>query len=103
VGLSVTTADDSIRGLFEPCAPPIAGRIAALDALHAAGVRTYAMVAPVLPGAEGLADLLRGRVDSVLVDRMHYHYADRIYREHGLEDVLTDEYFRRATRELRSL
>jgi DNA repair photolyase len=103
VGLSVTTADDRIRELFEPCAPPIAERIAALDALHAAGVRTYAMVAPVLPGAEGLADLLRGKVDYVLVDRMNYHYADRVYRAHGLEDALGDEFFRRATRDLRGL
>jgi DNA repair photolyase len=103
VGLSVTTADDAVRELFEPCAPPIAGRIAALDALHAAGVRTFAMVAPVLPGAEGLADLLRGKVDYVLVDRMNYHYADRVYRAHGLEDALTDEFFRRATRDLRDL
>ena len=103
VGLSVTTADDRIRELFEPSAPPIAERIAALDTLHRAGVRTYAMVAPVLPGAEGLADLLRGRVDYVLVDRMNYRYADWVYREHGLEDALSDEFFRRATREPQSL
>lgn len=103
VGFSVTTADDAVRELFEPSAPPIAERIAALDALHRAGVRTYAMVAPVLPGAEGLADLLRGKIDYVLVDRMNYHYADRVYREHGLEDARSDEFFRRATRELRTL
>ena len=103
VGLSVTTADDSIRELFEPCAPPIAERIAALDALHRAGVRTYAMIAPVLPGAEGLAELLKGKVDYVLVDRMNYHYADWVYRKHGLEDALTDEFFDRATQDLGSL
>ena len=56
VGLSVTTADDSIRKLFEPMAPPINERIKALDELHKAGIRTYAMIAPVLPGAEGLAE-----------------------------------------------
>ncbi len=103
VGLSITTADDSIRELFEPCAPPIAERIRALDELHRAGVRTYAMIAPVLPGAEGLADLLRGKVDYVLLDRMNYHYADRVYREHGLEDALTAEFYYRATQDLRSL
>ena len=56
VGLSVTTADDSIRKLFEPDAPPINDRIHALDVLHNAGIRTYAMIAPVLPGAEGLVE-----------------------------------------------
>ncbi|MDD1680757.1 MAG: radical SAM protein, partial [Methanoregula sp.] len=50
VGLSVTTADDNIRKLFEPDAPPIGDRIMALDELHKPGIRTYAMVAPVLPG-----------------------------------------------------
>lgn len=103
VGFSVTTADDGIRKLFEPCAPSIAERIAALDALHRAGVRTYAMIAPVLPGAEGLAKLLRGKVDYVLIDRMNYHHADWVYRKYGLEDALTDDFFARATQELRSL
>ena len=91
VGLSVTTADDSIRKLFEPDAPPIPDRIQALEELHNAGIRTYAMIAPVLPGAEGLAGLLKGKIDYVLIDRMNYHYADRVYRKYGLEDKLTDE------------
>ena len=76
VGFSVTTADDAVRNLFEPNAPPIQDRIAALDTLHQAGIRTYAMIAPVLPGAEGLAELLKGKIDYVIIDRMNYHYAD---------------------------
>ena len=100
VGLSVTTADDAIRKLFEPNAPPVADRIAALDKLHNAGVRTYAMIAPVLPGAEGLAVLLKGKIDYVLIDRMNYHYADWVYRKYGLENALTDEFFYRIRQEL---
>jgi DNA repair photolyase len=100
VGLSVTTADDAIRKLFEPNAPPIADRIAALDELHKAGIRTYAMIAPVLPGAEGLAALLKGKIDYVLIDRMNYHYADWLYRKYGLENALTDEFFYRIRQEL---
>ncbi len=96
VGFSVPTADDEIRKLFEPNSPPIEGRISALDELHRAGVRTYAMIAPMLPGAEGLADLLKGKIDYCLIDRMNYHYADRIYREHGLEEALTDDFFERT-------
>jgi DNA repair photolyase len=99
VGLSVTTADDSIRKLFEPDAPPIPDRIHALEDLHNAGIRTYAMIAPVLPGAEGLAGLLKGKTDYVLIDRMNYHYADWVYRKYGLEDKLTDEYFCRVRQE----
>ncbi len=93
VGFSVTTADDGVRELFEPQAPPIAARLRALGALHDAGIRTFAMIAPMLPGAEGLADLLAGKVDYVLMDGMNYHYADAIYRRHGLEDALRGEYF----------
>jgi DNA repair photolyase len=100
VGFSVTTADDSIRKLFEPHAPPIKDRIAALDTLHKAGIRTYAMIAPMLPGTEGLIQLLRGKVDYILVDRMNYNNALSIYRQNHLEDKLTEEYFRRTAKEL---
>ncbi len=103
VGFSVTTADDSIRKLFEPGAPPIEERINALDELHKAGIRTYAMIAPVLPGAEGLAELLKGKIDYVLVDRMNYHYADWVYRKYGLEDQHTDDLFERVKQKFASL
>jgi DNA repair photolyase len=103
VGFSVTTADDAIRKLFEPDAPPIEDRIAALDTLHRAGIRTYAMVAPVLPGAEGLAELLKGKIDYVIIDRMNYHYADWVYRKYGLEEYLSDDYFTKVRQELASL
>ena len=100
VGLSVTTADESIRQLFELNAPPINDRIKALDELHKAGIRTYAMIAPMLPGAEGLGELLKGKVDYLLIDRMNYHYADWIYRRYGLEDKLTDDFFHRTRQKL---
>jgi DNA repair photolyase len=60
-GLSITTADEHMRLLFEPSAPPIRARIDALAQLHQAGIRTYAMIAPILPGAEDLPELLRAR------------------------------------------
>jgi DNA repair photolyase len=103
VGLTITTADDAIRKFFEPDAPKIEDRIAALDTLHRAGIRTYAMIAPVLPGAEGLAELLKGKIDYVIIDRMNYHYADWVYRKYGLEDKLSDDYYYRVRQELASL
>jgi DNA repair photolyase len=93
VGLSVTTADDGMRKLFEPNAPSIKERVRALAELQQAGVRTYAMIAPILPKAESLAELLVGKVDYVRIDRMNYHYGDWVYRKYGLEEYLTDEYF----------
>jgi DNA repair photolyase len=102
VGFSITTADDSIRKLFEPNAPPIEERIHALDELHRAGLRTYAMIAPMLPGAEDLAEKLEGKIDRVLLDRMNYHHADWVYRKYGLMDKLSDEYFSFAEQVLTS-
>jgi DNA repair photolyase len=92
-GFSITTADDSIRTIFEPNAAPIDERISSLDELHRNGITTYAMIAPVLSGAEDLIAKLAGKVDQILVDRMNYHYADGLYKKHGMEDKLTDDYF----------
>jgi DNA repair photolyase len=100
VGMSITTADDRMRFLFEPNAPPIPQRIAALERLHQAGIGTFAMIAPILPGAEELAGLLDGKIDNVILDRMNYHYADWVYRKYGLQDKLTDAYFRKVTNKL---
>jgi DNA repair photolyase len=96
VGLSITTADDGIRRLFEPGAPPIGERLRALDELHAAGIRTYVMIAPILPEAEDLPEALAGKVDRVLLDRMNYHHADWVYRTYGLVQEMSDEYFTRT-------
>ena len=100
VGLTITTADDEIRKLFEPDAPPIKERLSTLDELHRSGIRTYAMIAPILPEAETLADALEGKVDYIIIDRMNYHYADWIYTKYKLEDKLTDDYFQMTGREL---
>ena len=102
VGLSVTTADEGIRKLFEPNAPPVGERIWALGQLHTAGIKTFAMVAPMLPGAEGLAAALRGKVDYVLIDRMNYHYGDWVYRKYRLESALSDEFFMATGKQLAS-
>jgi DNA repair photolyase len=102
VGLSITTADDAIRKLFEPNAPSIKERVRALDELHRAGIRTYAMIAPILPMAETLAEILADKVDSVIIDRMNYHYGDWVYRKYGLEAYLTDDYFSRTEQVLSS-
>ena len=49
-----------------------------MEELHRAGIRTYTMIALILPGAKDLPDFLAGKVDFVLMDRMNYHYADYI-------------------------
>ncbi|MGZ4893593.1 MAG: radical SAM protein [Halobacteriota archaeon] len=101
VGFSITTADEKIRRIFEPGAPPIKERISALKALHANGIKTFVMIAPLLPGAEKLPHELAGAVDFVLVDRLNYHYADRIYRENDLGWAIEDRFFAERGDELK--
>ncbi|MDO8282877.1 MAG: radical SAM protein [Thermodesulfovibrionia bacterium] len=100
VGFTITTADDKIRKIFEPGAPPVNKRIEALAELHSAGIKTFAMIAPVLPGAEGLVSELKGKVDHVLIDRLNYHYADRLYKEHGMMWAMQDSFFSEMGKEL---
>jgi hypothetical protein len=58
------------------------------------------MIAPILPGAESLPEILAGKVDHMILDRMNYHYADWVYRKYGLEDKMSDDYFFRTERTL---
>ena len=93
VGLSITTAHDGIRRLFEPNVPPINQRIETLSKLHSAGLQTFAMIAPILPEAEQLISRLKGNVDYILIDKMNYHYADWVYKKHKIEYALSEEFF----------
>lgn len=98
---TVTTADERIRKIFEPGAPPSSKRIEALAKLHSAGIKTFAMVAPILPGAEGLASALKGKVGYVILDRLNYHYADWAYKRYGMQWAMEDDFFSQKGKELR--
>lgn len=93
VGFTITTADENIRKIFEPRAPSINKRIDALRILHLKGIRTFAMIAPILPGADGLVELLKGKIDYAIIDRLNYHYADWVYRKYNLLWAKEDRFF----------
>lgn len=94
VGLSITTANDEIRKVFEPNAPSIMERLRAVASLHQNGIRTYVMIAPMLPEAENLTEILAQKIDYIIIDRMNYRHADRIYEKHGWKEKNTDAYFK---------
>ena len=102
VGLTITTADENIRRIFEPNAPPIEQRIKTLERLYCVGVKTFAMIAPLQPKAEDLPTQLNGKINNVLVDKMNYHYADRVYKRHKLEYAMTNNFFTQKKIELAS-
>lgn len=101
VGFTITTADEGIRKIFEPRAPPVKERLKALAILHSEGIKTFAMIAPILPGAEGLVVMLAGKVDYVMVDRLNYHYADWVYKKQGMEWAKEDRFFSQKSEELK--
>ena len=101
VGFTITTADEKIRRTFEPAAPPLSKRIEALANLHSEGIRTFVMIAPILPGAEGLVSALKGKVEYVILDRLNYHYADWVYKKYGMQWAMEDNFFTQKGEELR--
>jgi len=100
VGLTITTGDDEVRRFFEPNSPSISERVEALSKLCSAGIRTFAMIAPLLPRALDLVVRLKGKVDHVLIDKMNYHYADWVYRKFNLENAMTSNFFNAEKRGL---
>ncbi len=60
------------------------------------------MIAPLLPGAEGLVSMLKGNVDHVLIDRLNYHYADWAYRKHEMQWAMDDQFFYQKGDEFRA-
>lgn len=68
VGVSLPTIDDDVRRHFEPRAATVAERLDVLHRFAAAGVRTFAVVQPVLPGdIDALADALRVATSGVAI------------------------------------
>ncbi len=94
VGISVTTNDEAIRRIFEPKAPPIPARIAALETLRMAGIVTYAAISPILPMVpEALADMLLEKIERAFIDKLNYPWkASHLYRRHGLDYALEPGY-----------
>ncbi len=71
-GVSLPTIDDEVRRHFEPRGAPVQDRLRALQVLKEHGVRTFAIIQPMLPGSpEELADALASRVASVRLDVLY--------------------------------
>lgn len=72
LGVSLPTLDEAALAHFEPRAASGAERLEILKAFAAAGVTTFAVVQPLLPGSvEALADALAACVTSVHLGVLH--------------------------------
>lgn len=103
VVITITTMSEYIRKIFEPGAPPIIERLNALKILRDEGINIQVMIAPILPGAEGLVETLAGLVNSVIIDKMNYHYADWVYKKHNLDWARREEFFIKTGKRLEEL
>lgn len=103
VCFTITTADEEIRKIFELNAPSIEERLNAVAKLYSEGIKTGAMIAPLLPRAEGLVNKLKGKIDYVIIDKMNYHHADWVYRKYKIEWARKEEFFIKKGKELKGL
>jgi len=104
VGVSLSFQDEDVRRLFEPAASPNAERIAALHTLRQAGVRTYALITPVMPfltDAPALVELVAPHVDDIWVQRLGFA-AEQDRSWQGLRAVL-DRHFPHLTAAYREI
>ena len=94
-GFTITTDDEAVARQFEPGAPTIKQRIAALQKIRGAGIATFAFIGPILPGnPENLIRYLEEAADRVLIDRMNYlGTVKSIYRRLGFHREMEDSYF----------
>ncbi|MBN1268025.1 MAG: radical SAM protein [Kiritimatiellae bacterium] len=98
VGMSIGTDDDEVRKVLEPRAPSIPARIETLRKLRAAGLHTWAFLAPMLPmNPERLHELVAPVVESVLFDALNYPaQVAAVFREQGWDYALDRAYARRT-------
>ncbi len=97
VGLSVPTDDDEVRAAFDPRAEPIEARLEALAKLREAGLRTFAVIQPMLPqDPVRLAAAIAPHVAAVRIAPLHERErAAPLYARLGREACL-DERWERA-------
>lgn len=103
VGMSVPTDDDAVRAAFEPRTEPVGARLEALRALHSAGLRTFAVIQPMLPmDPAALVEALAPWVHAVRIAPMYEKgRSASIYREIGREEAATEAWELRTFEALR--
>jgi DNA repair photolyase len=100
VGVTVTTNDNKVMRLFEPYTPTFEIRIDTLKKLHAAGLKTYAFIGPILPmDSKIVGEAVADNVEFVYIDKLNYPYLwKKIADKNNLD--LSREYFEKTKSEL---
>jgi DNA repair photolyase len=95
VGFTITTTDDRASRELEVRAPLASARLEALQAIHAAGIPTYAFIGPLLPHFFDRPDLLDKLFASVAATGVKTVFVEHInlksYIRNRLVNILTPE------------
>jgi hypothetical protein len=59
------------------------------------------MIAPILPRSHALIEQLPGKVDHVLIDKLNYSYANRIYLKNNMEWAKEAAFFLHKAEEMK--
>ena len=102
VGVSITTDSDDIGRQFEPMAPNISKRLDLIKELHAAGIKVYASLAPLLPhDPERLAAAVSPYVQKIWIDQMRSQQVNtRKYLLDEHADFFAEENYQQAVDKL---
>lgn len=74
IGFTLTTFDPIAQKIFEPAASPVEKRLAALEKIKKAKIKTYAFIAPILPHFTNLNqifEILRNKVEEIWFDSLN--------------------------------
>lgn len=98
VAISLTFLDDAARKILEPHAAPVSARIAALQALHQAKIKTALFISPIMPKLTPWVDLIaatRAFVDEYWFENLnlysHVSYKVKVALD-AIDKNLWDEY-----------
>ncbi len=93
VGLTITPTFDPVGRFFEPQAPEVEQRFAALRELNGRGLRTFAFVGPLLPHRVDAIDGMLGELAAVGTRRVFLaHFNLRGYMRASLLDEVEAEF-----------
>jgi DNA repair photolyase len=74
IGVTITTADEAMRRIFEPGAPAFEERLGIFRAAREHGIKAWLFLGPILPGATDAAAIISAAADagagSVIYDRL---------------------------------
>lgn len=92
VGLTITTTDDRLSRFLEVSAPLASKRLQTLQALHQAGLKTYAFVGPIFPHYVLQPQTLQSLFQAIAASGTKEIYAEQLNLNRTVRERLLQEF-----------